>query len=151
MFWKHIIVSERERALVTRNGRVHRILRSGVHRLFVWPRASIDVEFHSLRDAVFRSRWEDALLRDRPDLVRQHFTIIETTDTQIAMISLRGELQHVLLPGRRRLFWRDSGSILAEIATIIGDPELPGAMLTPLELSTQLDDNEGVPEDLLAL
>jgi hypothetical protein len=151
MFWKHIIVAERERALVTRNGRVYRILRSGTHRLFVSPGLSVDLEFHALRNPVFRSRWEDTLLRERPDLVRQHFTIVETIDTQIAMISLRGELHHVLLPGQRRLFWKDAGSVLTEMATIIGDPELPGSMLTPLEPSTRPGDNEAVPEDLFAL
>jgi hypothetical protein len=81
---------------------------------------------------MFRSRWEGYLLRKRPDLVAAHFVVVETKESEIAMISVNGTLYQVLLPGKRALFWKDAASLSAELVTVI-DSELPEPMLTALE------------------
>jgi hypothetical protein len=90
---------------------------------------SVTLERHSTRDPVFQSIWADHLLRQRPDLVTQHFTRVETRDTQVALVYLDDQLFTVLLPARRILFWRDAWQIRTEIVDVTGEQEIREAAI----------------------
>jgi hypothetical protein len=81
---------------------------------------------------MFRSRWRGYLLRERPDIISAHFTVVETKESEIAMIFVDGTLHQVLLPGKRVLFWKGAAPVSAEFVTVI-DSELPEQMLAALE------------------
>jgi len=132
MLSKRLYVKENERVIVTRNGRFASLLTPGVHCFFAWPLASVETESHDLRDPTFRSRWEGYLLRERADLVSAHFIVVETKESEIAMVYVAGTLSQVLLPGKRALFWKCKVPVSAELVTII-ESELPEQMLTALE------------------
>ncbi|HEY7302549.1 MAG TPA: hypothetical protein VH601_00430 [Bryobacteraceae bacterium] len=132
MLFKRLCINENERVIVTRNGSFASLLLPGVYRLFVWPFTKIETESYDITKPMFRSRWEGHLLGKRPDLVAAHFMVVETTESEIAMIFVNGMLYQVLLPGKRALFWKDAASVLAEMVTVI-ESELPEPMLTALE------------------
>jgi hypothetical protein len=96
------------------------------------PWVSLKTETHNLSDPAFRSRWIDYLLETQPGVVAAHFVVVETKDSQIAMIFADGMLYQILLPGERALFWKDSASISAEVVSVI-DSELPERAIAPLE------------------
>ena len=132
MLFKRIYVKKNERVIVTRNGRFASLLIPGVHCFFTWTLASVATESHDLSDPAFHSRWEGYLLRERPDLVAAHFIMVETKESEIAMVYVAGTLSQVLLPGKRALFWKCGVPVSAELVTII-ESELPEQMLTALE------------------
>jgi hypothetical protein len=133
MLIKRIKVAPNHRTLVIRNGDVCAILKPGRHVLFVPPFVKMQTETHRLQKVVFRSRWADNLLRKQPRLAREHFNIVETNDSQVAMISLNGSLYQVLPPARRAMFWKDAGNVSVEFITIIEGPALGETQLTALE------------------
>jgi hypothetical protein len=133
MFWKRIVVGDKERILVAKNGRFQGIFPAGTYRFFVLPGVSLEIERHDINDLVFRSRWATYLAEERPDIVEQHFTRVETNDVQVAMVYVNSELFSVLTPGRRTLFWRGAADVRAEMVDVIGDEELSGEALEMLE------------------
>jgi hypothetical protein len=133
MLLERINVKKGERVIVTKNGRFASILTPGTHFVFVLPRMSLGIESYNLESPVLGSRWTRFFLQNRPDIVSTHFTVIETNDSQIAMVSINGSLHQVLLPGKRILVWRDGVPVTVDVVNIIDSVELPGSMLMPLE------------------
>ena len=119
MLWKRIVVGEKERILISRNGRFAGILTPGEYRAFVAPSVSLDAERHNVDDLVFRSTWADYLVREKSALVQRHFERIETDRSQIAMVYTNGELFTVLIPSKRLLLWRGVVEVTAEKVEII--------------------------------
>lgn len=136
MLLKRFVVNEDERAIVSKNGRFVSILTPGMHRFVTWPLVCLEIESYKLSNPVFRSRWEEYLVRECLDTVATHFTMVETTDSEIAMIFVNGSLHQVLLPGKRVLFWKDAAAVSAEVVSII-DSELPERTFAPLERSRE--------------
>jgi hypothetical protein len=131
-------VAPNHRTLVIRNGEVDAILKPGRHVVFAAPFLKIQTETHRLQKIIFRSRWTDGLLSARPHLAREHFNIVETNNSQVAMISLDGGLFQVLPPCRQALFWKDAGDLSVEFVSVIEGPAIAETMLTVLE---DRDDN----------
>jgi hypothetical protein len=133
MFWNRIIVGDQERILIAKNGRFSTILAPGEHRLFVAPTVRLEVEKHSTNSLIFQSTWADYLVKERPQLVAELFTVVETTDTQVAMVYVDGRLFKVLSPAKRALFWRGLSDVSAEVVDVIDEPSIPLTKLAALE------------------
>jgi hypothetical protein len=129
MLLKRIKVGPHNRALVIRNGEVHAVLEPGNHVVFVPPLVRMQVETHRPLKLVFKSRWADQLLRNRPDIADKYFHVIETGHTQVALISIDGKLYQVLAPGRRALFWKGVADVKTELVDVIEGPEISDTML----------------------
>src|SRR5690348_4645393 len=129
MFVRRIKVAQSHRTLVIRNGGIHAILKPGRHLVFVPPFVKVHTETHRLQKLVFRSRWADGLLDNRPDIAREHFNIVETNNSQVAMISLDGDLFQVLSPGRRVMFWKDAGDVSVELVNVVEGPAIGETIL----------------------
>jgi hypothetical protein len=141
MFWKKITIRDQERALVVKNGRFQGIFLPGEYRVFAAPGVSLEIERHNLRDLVFRSRWANYLAQERPEIVEQHFTRVKTSDAEVAMVYVDGELFSVMTPGRSILFWRGAAEVRAEIVEVIAaEAEVPSGMLETLEEMVNVPD-----------
>ncbi len=90
MLWKKIIVGDQERFLIAKDGRFSTILAPGEYRLFVAPTVHLEVEKHFTNSLIFQSTWADYLVKERPQLVAELFTVVETSDTQVAMVYVDG-------------------------------------------------------------
>ncbi|PTX54244.1 SPFH domain-containing protein [Litoreibacter ponti] len=102
---RKVTVSETERAIVLRKGRIHAILGAGEHR--IWARDVL--ERHDLGDPVFTSPLAEALMRGHAELAWAHLTEMRTDAGEIAVIERDGRLFEVLAPETRRLLWTDAG------------------------------------------
>lgn len=102
---KRHTLTEAERAIVFRKGRITDILGAGEH---VLKRKDV-VERHDLSDPVFVSTFADALVRERPDLVEDHLTEVRTGTDEVAVIERDGRLNEVLGPDARRFLWTAAG------------------------------------------
>jgi regulator of protease activity HflC (stomatin/prohibitin superfamily) len=127
MFWKRIQVGDRERVLVIRGGRFDRILEPGEHMLAVSPLTRLETVVCRTDALSFESDWAKYLLRRRPELIGRHFVLVETSDTEVALVSADGRLIQVLPPARRALYWKGEAEITAEIVDVIDSPEVPPA------------------------
>jgi hypothetical protein len=140
-----VTVADNNRVIVTRNDRFARLLTPGVHRIFAPPMLRIGVESHELRFPLLKSKWTRFLMHQRPDLVSQHFVVLETGSLDIAMVSVNGVLYDVILPDKTVLCWKDSGKITVELANIGSDYDAPIDAFSELKLPpipADLDENE---------
>ncbi len=119
MFCKRITVLKHERVLLTKNGHIDRILMPGSYKLFHVPCTQLEIEKFSVLDLKLESRWAEQLLRDRPQLVARHFTAIETSEVQVAMVYADDRLFCVMPPASRLLFWRGAARVTAEIVQVL--------------------------------
>jgi regulator of protease activity HflC (stomatin/prohibitin superfamily) len=132
MFWKRIFVGDQERVLVSKDGRFTAILEPGAYTIFVRPFQTLGLEKYNVRDLVFQSTWADFLVKERPAIVDRFFTLVETTDDEVAIISVDRKLYKVLAPGKRMLFWRGA-DVSAKVVNVVDSPELPDSSLAALE------------------
>jgi len=133
MLWKRILVGDQERALVTRNGRFSTILTPGEHTLFVSPFERLEVETHKTRDLLFQGAWADYLAKERPDVAAEHLVVVETRDTEVALVYADAKLFKVLAPAKRLVLWRGWAEITAEVINVIDRPEVPAEKVPVLE------------------
>ncbi len=119
-----ILVGDQERILMNSRGRFVTILEPGEHWVWTLGR-DIRTETHEIRKLVFTSEWSDYLVRERAELVARLFTLVETGDSQVAIIRLDGKVAGVLEPARRVLYWRGPVEVSAETIDVKAAPEVP--------------------------
>ncbi len=130
-FIKLIEVGDRERALLIDSGRFVRVLEPGRHIVPSFGR-NIEAVICSLADPAFRTDWADVLVRERADVVQRYFTVVETSDTEVAIVYANGKTLRVVPPGKRVLFWKEPLEIRAEKFNAYEAPEIPYAKLAGL-------------------
>lgn len=104
--YKRITVTERERVLVLRHGRIDTILRAGEHRL---KRRNTLREVHDLARLHFLSPYMRALFRERPDLVQAHLTELLAGPAEVLIVRRDGRIWNVVMPDARMVLWTDAG------------------------------------------
>ena len=116
-----VTVKDGERALLTRSGRLERMLAPGRHRLFD-PLHQLDVELHNVvRGEIAADRYA-AILAARPDIAAEAFTAVETRGGEVAIVSLDGRPAHVIGPWQVRVYWKVATRVDVERIDVAGDP-----------------------------
>lgn len=122
LLFQSIVVRENERALIARHGRFLRILEPGIHRVLAW---GLTTEMWQITEPELRTAWKDILVRRYPEVVERHFILVETGDTEVAIVYADAKVLQVMTPGKRALFWKDLMEITFERIDVIGEPEVP--------------------------
>lgn len=110
-----VTVKDDERAFLTRDGRFERLLKPG--RFATWdPGSRLKAETLKVVRAEFAA--ERALLfeKTQPALAGEHFTIVQTSATEVAIVSFDGEPKYVVSPSTTGAFWKTL--TLVEVETI---------------------------------
>src|SRR5258708_39049653 len=100
-----LTVKDGERALLTRNGRLERVLEPGRHRLFD-PWRTLAVETIAVVRAEFPAARHAVIKAEQPDLAAALFEAVETRADEIAIASLDGRPIHFLGPWQARVYWK---------------------------------------------
>jgi regulator of protease activity HflC (stomatin/prohibitin superfamily) len=104
-FMFKVVVKEDERAFLTRDGRFVRVLGPGRFTAFDYGR-------HLAAEVVKVARTEIAadkamlIARTHPEVAAEHFEIVQTGPTEVAIVSLDGEPSWRVLPNSTRAFWK---------------------------------------------
>jgi regulator of protease activity HflC (stomatin/prohibitin superfamily) len=68
----------------------------------------------------------------RPDLAALYFTVIETADSQVALVYLDGRLVRVMPPAARALYFRGPLAVTFETIDVRAEPEVPARLIPAL-------------------
>jgi regulator of protease activity HflC (stomatin/prohibitin superfamily) len=128
---RRVLVGDNERVLLIRNKRFADILAPGEYWIFTLGRG-IELERHNIKGLVFSGEWADYMVKQRPELVSRYFTVVETSDSQVALVYLEGKLARVVAPGNRVLYWRDAAAVTFEVIDARHAPEVPQRLLAAL-------------------
>ncbi len=126
-----IVVGDNERVLLIQNKRFSRILGPGKYWIFT-PGRGVEQERHNVRELVFASDWANFIVKERPEVAGEYFTVIETSDSQVAVIAVERKVVRVIAPGKRVLFWRGVLDVAFELINVLEAPEVPARLLPPL-------------------
>jgi hypothetical protein len=85
----------------------------------------IELRPHSVRDPIFAGEWADHIANHQPETVARHFTVIETSDAQVAVVYLDGRLARVIAPSNRVLYWKGAVNVTFETIEVRAEPECP--------------------------
>ncbi len=128
---RRILVGDNERMLLIRKKRFEDILGPGEYWMITLGR-SIDLERHNTKGLVFTSEWADHIANQRPELAARFFTVVETSDSQVAIVYQDGWLARVIGPGKRVLFWRGAVAVTFDRIDVREQPEAPARLLPAL-------------------
>jgi regulator of protease activity HflC (stomatin/prohibitin superfamily) len=126
-----IVVGDNERVLIARNKRFAQILGPGEYWLFA-PLRNVTQERFNVRDLVFASEWADFIVKERQDVAAEYFTVIETSDSQVAVIAVERKVARVIAPGKRVLFWRGVLDVTFDLIDVRETPEVPARLVPAL-------------------
>ena len=124
-----MIVGDNERVVLIRKRRFESILMPGAY----WVcGAGVEGEAHNTRYPELTSEWADFIATQRPETVAAHFTVVETGDSEVAVVYFDGKLARVVGPGKRVLYWRASAEVTFERIDGVAEPEVPARLVAPL-------------------
>ena len=124
-----VTVKDGERALLTRNGRIERVLEPGRHRL-PDPLRSLAVELFNVVRTEFPADRYAVLKSARPALATELFEAVETKSDEIAIVSLDGRPAHLMAPWQTRVFWKVATKVDVERIDVASDPKVAARHLT---------------------
>ncbi len=119
---RRLVLTENDRAILTRKGRIVDLLGAGEHRI----KRNDVVEAHNLTSAFFTGGNVDTLLRDAPDLVATHLVEVRTCATEVALVARDGRLMTALAPDSRTHLWADAGPFDITRHDVAADVRVPG-------------------------
>src|ERR1700743_3230246 len=123
-----------ERALLTRDGRLERVLEPGRHRLFD-PRHQLTTELFNVVRTEFPADRYAVLKAARPDLAAELFEAVETKANEIAIVSLDGRPVQLMTPWQVRVYWKVVTRVDAERIDVINDPRVSAQHLAGIPAS----------------
>ncbi len=132
---KRLTLTENDRAVLVRKGRIIDLLGAGEHRI---KRDDV-VEVHTLTAAVFTSGNVDTLLRDAPALAAKHLVEVRTGASEVVLVARDGRLMSAIGPDTRIHLWADAGPFditRHDVATDVRVPDDLAKRLTRARLVT---------------
>lgn len=118
---RRLVLTENDRAILTRKGRVTAILGAGEHRI----KRNDVITGHTLNTAVFSGGNVETLLRDAPALVAEHLTEVRTDATMVAIVERDGRIIQLLGPDTRLHLWTDAGPFAVTHLDVAADVRVP--------------------------
>jgi regulator of protease activity HflC (stomatin/prohibitin superfamily) len=129
--FRRILVGDNELVILIRKRRFAGILAPGEYFLFTLGRG-IEIERHNTKSLVLCSEWTDTVVRQHPELAARYFTVIETAETQVALVYLDGRLSRVLPPATRVLYIRAAVQVTFVLIDVRAEPEVPARLVATL-------------------
>ena len=121
---KRYVIAQHERGVLLEDRSIVKILEPGIYRMFD-PLGRVAVEVQDLTVAEFNHRYEDVLIREKPDLVAEYFQVIELGEYQVGLVYKNAKLRGVLPPGSRRLYWKGLIEVDVQVLDIEQDFAVP--------------------------
>jgi regulator of protease activity HflC (stomatin/prohibitin superfamily) len=128
---RRILIGDNERVLVIRKRRFAELLEPGERWMFTLGRG-IELDRRNVRELVYAGEWADYIANSRPEVAERYFTVIETSDAQVALVSVDGRLSRVIGPSSRVLFWKGTVNVTFERIDARANPEVPASLLPAL-------------------
>jgi regulator of protease activity HflC (stomatin/prohibitin superfamily) len=123
---RRVLVGDNERVFLIRKGRFEDILAPGDYWIVGF---GVTLELHDVKNLVLSSEWTDFLAKQRWELVSRYFTVVETADSQVAVVYFDDKVARIIGPGKRVLFWRGSIEVTYDLINAQENAQAPALLL----------------------
>jgi regulator of protease activity HflC (stomatin/prohibitin superfamily) len=121
---RRVLVGDNERVLLIRKRRFEDILAPGQYWIFTLG-GDVELERLNLSTRWYAGTWADYIISQRPELAARHFTVVETLDTQLAVVYFDGKVSCTIGPAKRVLYWRGPVNVTFDLIDVKQTPEVP--------------------------
>lgn len=111
---KSVIVEEFQKAILLKNGKIIRVIGPGKH----WLSLFTEVYFSNVNEPEFYSSLDRVLIKNYPDLMKEHFVLADVSDKQVGVIYCNNKLHSIIGPGQQQLFWKTLNDVTVEYINI---------------------------------
>jgi len=143
MMFKTVIVSDKQRGLLIRDGRFIRMLEPGRHCLASLV-GTLSVELFDATGA-FMSPWAEVIAKRHPEIAENYFQTICVGEGEVAVVSLDGRASFVVRPGETAYVWTVLRQVEAKRFDIANAPRLDRRELTAFEKASTLGTTSSSP------
>jgi regulator of protease activity HflC (stomatin/prohibitin superfamily) len=123
---RRIFVGDTERVFLIRNGRFEDILGPGDYWILGF---NVELERHNVKELVLISEWKEFLAKERWSLVARYFTMVETGDSEVAVVYFDDKVSRVIGPGQRVLFWNGPTAVTYDLIDARENAQVPAFLL----------------------
>ena len=116
----NVIVKDDERAILTRDGRFERLLGPGRFSTFDFG-AHLKSEVIKVVRAEFPAERALLLEKTQPEIAAEHLTIVQTSPSEVAIVSFDGEPKFIVSPSTTRAFWKTLTLVETEVIDTAAD------------------------------
>lgn len=134
--YKTIIVSEKQRGLLIRDGRFIQMLEPGRHRLMNLF-GSQSVELCDVT-GVFVSPWAELIAKRHPEIAAGYFETVSVGEGEVAVVSLDGKASLIVRPGETAYVWTVLRQVAVKRFDVANAPRLTQAELVAFEKASLL-------------
>jgi regulator of protease activity HflC (stomatin/prohibitin superfamily) len=127
--FRYNLAGDHELVFVIRKRRFAGILGAGEHWIFG---RRIALERHNTRELILTSEWTDTLVNQHRELAERHFAIVETGETQVAVVYLDGRVARIIPSGQRVLYFLGERTVTFEVIDAKAEPEVPARLVPSL-------------------
>ena len=92
----------------------------------------VELQHYNVRELVYSGEWADFIVNSRPEVATRWFTVVETSDAQVALVYLDGRLTRVIAPSNRVLFWKGPVNVKFVQIDVRANAEVPALALPAL-------------------
>jgi regulator of protease activity HflC (stomatin/prohibitin superfamily) len=124
---RRVFVGDNERVFLIRNGRFEDMLGPGDYWIFGF---GVELERHDVKEIVLNSSWKEFLAKERWAIVSRYFTLVETGDSEVAVVYFDDKVSRVIAPGQRVLFWNGPVAVTYDLIDAQENAQVP-ALLMP--------------------
>lgn len=122
--YKRILVAQHERSLLFRDRQLVRVLEPGVHS-FVDPLNRLRADTHNLGSALFQGENAEVLMQTTGELLATHLEPMVMAENEIGLVYRDEKLVSVIVPGERKLLWKEPYSLRVERVNVQADLRVP--------------------------
>lgn len=130
----NVIVNDDERAFLMRDGRLERLLGPG--RFRTWdPGNRLKAEVVKVVRAQLPADRALLLEKTHPEIAAQNIVLVQTSATEVAIVSADGELKHVVAPSNTQAYWKAVTLVEVETIDTSLEPRIAKRHLDQLDLA----------------
>lgn len=131
MIRKDYIVAENQRGLLTRDGRLIRVLEPGRHRFWDFG-GRLEVEIVHAQ-GVFSSPWAEIMAKNHPDLAEANIVMVRPAEGEAAVVWIDGRAALIVRPGQTVYVWKVLNEVAVTAYDVLERPRLDKAELVAFE------------------
>jgi regulator of protease activity HflC (stomatin/prohibitin superfamily) len=130
-----VIVTEKQRGLLIRDGRFQKMLEPGRHRILDLV-GSLQIELCEAT-GLFTSPWAEVIEKRYPEIAGQYFVTVQAAEGEVAVIRVDGRPKLLVLPGQTVRHWTVFNDVSVDRIDVNARPRLEKAELVALEKASQ--------------
>lgn len=125
-----VVVGDRERAIILNHRRLHRIYGPGRHWFWAGFGSGIEVDIVKVTTPEYTGEWANVIAQRNQIGDDKQLKVVKTSDTEVAPVFFNGNLDRIIGPGKRVLFWCSPVTVTAEPIDISTRVEVPAELVS---------------------